>query len=106
MLKSQIDAVMEDLGAHAVKIGMLHSAEIVQTVAEAIDRHALKNVVLDPVMVATSGAVLIENQAIAALVNELFKRAALVTPKLDEATLLVGNNLATEQDMEKQQMKC
>ena len=100
MLKSQIDAVMEDLGADAVKIGMLHSAEIVQTVADAIDRHALKNVVLDPVMVATSGAVLIENPAIAALVSELFKRAVLVTPNLDEAALLVGENLASEQDME------
>ena len=101
MLKSQIDAVMEDLGADAVKIGMLHSAEIVQTVADAIDRHALKNVVLDPVMVATSGAVLIENPAISALVNELFKRVVLVTPNLDEAALLVGKNLVSEQDMEK-----
>ena len=101
MLKSQIDAVMEDLGADAVKIGMLHSAEIVQTVADAIDRHALKNVVLDPVMVATSGAVLIENPAIAALVSELFKRAVLVTPNLDEAALLVGKDLVSEQDMEK-----
>ena len=101
MLKSQIDAVMEDLGADAVKIGMLHSAEIVQTVANAIDRHALQNVVLDPVMVATSGAVLIENPAISALVNELFQRVVLVTPNLDEAALLVGKNLTSEQDMEK-----
>ena len=101
MLKSQIDAVMEDLGADAVKIGMLHSAEIVQTVANAIDRHALQNVVLDPVMVATSGAVLIENPAISALVNELFQRVVLVTPNLDEAALLVGKNLVSEQDMEK-----
>ena len=100
MLKSQIDAVMEDLGADAVKIGMLHSVQIVQTVAEAIDRHALQNVVLDPVMVATSGAVLIENPAISALVSELFKRAVLVTPNLDEAALLVGQTLASEQDME------
>ena len=101
MLKSQIDAVMEDLGADAVKIGMLHSAEIVQTVANAIDRHALQNVVLDPVMVATSGAVLIENPAISALVNELFQRVVLVTPNLDEAALLVGKELVSEQDMEK-----
>ncbi|MDO9166783.1 MAG: bifunctional hydroxymethylpyrimidine kinase/phosphomethylpyrimidine kinase, partial [Rhodoferax sp.] len=58
MLRDQIDAVLEDIGADAVKIGMLHAPEIVRTVAEAIDRHALKNVVFDPVMVATSGAVL------------------------------------------------
>jgi hydroxymethylpyrimidine/phosphomethylpyrimidine kinase len=100
MLREQIDAVVEDIGLHAVKIGMLHAPEIVHTVAEAIDRHALVNVVLDPVMVATSGAVLIENPAIAALVRELFPRADLVTPNLDEAALLVGRPLNDERDME------
>ena len=100
MLCDQIDAVLEDIGAHAVKIGMLHSPEIVQTVAEAIDRHALQKVVLDPVMVATSGAVLIDNPAIMMLVRELFPRALVVTPNLDEASLLVGRPLTSESDME------
>lgn len=100
MLRDQIDAVMEDIGAHAVKIGMLHSPEIVQAVADAIDGHALCNVVLDPVMVATSGAVLIDNPAIVILVRELFRRALLVTPNLDEASLLVGRVLHDESDME------
>ena len=100
MLRDQIDAVMEDIGAHAVKIGMLHTPEIVQTVADAIDRHGLQNVVLDPVMIATSGAVLIDNPAIALLVRELFPRALLVTPNLDEASLLVGRPLHHERDME------
>ncbi|MFC6280659.1 MULTISPECIES: bifunctional hydroxymethylpyrimidine kinase/phosphomethylpyrimidine kinase [Polaromonas] len=100
MLLDQIDAVVEDIGVDAVKIGMLHSPEIVHAVAEAIDRHALERVVLDPVMVATSGAVLIDNPAIAALVRELFGRAALVTPNLDEAALLVGRPLDSEQAME------
>jgi hydroxymethylpyrimidine/phosphomethylpyrimidine kinase len=100
MLRAQIDAVLEDIGAHAVKIGMLHSPDIVLTVAEAIDRHALKKVVLDPVMVATSGAVLIDNPAIAVLVRELFGRASVVTPNLDEAALLVGRSLDSEADME------
>ncbi|WP_421955446.1 bifunctional hydroxymethylpyrimidine kinase/phosphomethylpyrimidine kinase [Polaromonas sp.] len=100
MLLDQIDAVVEDIGTDAVKIGMLHSPEIVHAVAEAIDRHALERVVLDPVMVATSGAVLIDNPAIAALVRELFGRAALVTPNLDEAALLVGRPLDSEQAME------
>ena len=100
MLRDQIDAVVEDLGVHAVKIGMLHSPDIVQAVAAAIDRHALARVVLDPVMVATSGAVLIDNPAIAALVRELFGRAVLVTPNLDEAALLVGRPLDSEQAME------
>jgi hydroxymethylpyrimidine/phosphomethylpyrimidine kinase len=100
MLASQIDAVFEDIGVDAVKIGMLHSPEIVQTVASAIDRHALPHVVLDPVMVATSGAVLIDSPAIAALVRELFGRAVVVTPNLDEASLLVGRTLASEADMQ------
>lgn len=100
MLREQIDAVLEDIGAHAVKIGMLHAPEIVQTVAEAIDHHALQKVVLDPVMVATSGAVLIDNPAIMLLVRELFPRALVVTPNLDEASLLVGRPLTSESDME------
>lgn len=100
MLRDQIDAVVEDMGLQAVKIGMLHSPEIVQTVAAAIDRHTLPNVVLDPVMVATSGAVLIDNPAIAVLVRELFGRATLVTPNLDEASLLVGRPLESEAAME------
>ena len=100
MLASQIDAVLEDIGVDAVKIGMLHSPEIVHAVASAIDRHALPHVVLDPVMVATSGAVLIDNPAIAALVRELFGRAVLITPNLDEAALLVSRPLANEADMQ------
>jgi hydroxymethylpyrimidine/phosphomethylpyrimidine kinase len=100
MLRDQIDAVMEDIGADAVKIGMLHSPEIVLTVAEAIDRYAMKNVVFDPVMVATSGAVLIDNTALDVLVRELFPRATVITPNLDEAALLVGRALTTSQDME------
>ena len=100
MLRDQIDAVMEDIGADAVKIGMLHSPEIVRTVAKAIDRHALKNVVFDPVMVATSGAVLIDDSAKDVLVRELFPRALLITPNLDEAGLLVGRTLNCADDME------
>ena len=100
MLRDQIDAVVEDIGVDAVKIGMLHSTDIVRTVAQAIDRHNLQHVVLDPVMVATSGAVLIDNPAIVALVNDLFGRAVLVTPNLDEAALLVGRPLSSEADME------
>ncbi len=100
ILSAQIDAVVEDIGVHAVKIGMLHAPEIVMAVAGAIDRHALQKVVLDPVMVATSGAVLIDNPAIAVLVRELFPRAVLVTPNLDEAALLVGRPLQNAQDME------
>jgi hydroxymethylpyrimidine/phosphomethylpyrimidine kinase len=100
MLRDQIDAVMEDIGADAVKIGMLHAPEIVRTVAQAIDRHALQNVVFDPVMVATSGAVLIDQSAIDVLVHELFPRVTVITPNLDEAALLVGRPLHSVEDME------
>jgi hydroxymethylpyrimidine/phosphomethylpyrimidine kinase len=100
MLADQIDAVVEDIGVDAVKIGMLHSPEIVQTVSQAIQRHALQKVVFDPVMVATSGAVLIDNAAVNVLVRELFPRTAVITPNLDEAALLVQRPLHTESDME------
>jgi hydroxymethylpyrimidine/phosphomethylpyrimidine kinase len=92
-LRAQIDAVVEDIGADAVKIGMLHSAATVQAVADALDAHGLRKVVFDPVMVATSGAVLIERDAVDVLVRELFPRADLITPNLDEAALLLGRTL-------------
>lgn len=100
MLRDQIDAVIEDIGVDAVKIGMLHAPDIVDVVAQAIDRHLLTQVVLDPVMIATSGAVLIENAAVQALVQQLFARALLITPNLDEAGFLVGRPLRHESDMQ------
>ena len=100
MLADQIDAVVEDIGVDAVKIGMLHSPEIAQTVAAAIDRHKLTNVVFDPVMVATSGAVLINQDAMAVLVKEVFPRATIINPNLDEVALLVGRAISSEADME------
>lgn len=99
-LTEQIDAVVEDIGVDAVKIGMLHSADTVRAVAAALQRHGLGRVVLDPVMVATSGAKLIDDRAIDVLVRELFPLAAVVTPNLDEAALLVGRRLNSEADME------
>ena len=89
-LKEQIAAVVEDIGVDAVKIGMLHAPEIVLAVAWAIDIFRLERVVLDPVMVATSGDALIENATVSVLVNELFPRATVITPNLDEAALLLG----------------
>jgi hydroxymethylpyrimidine/phosphomethylpyrimidine kinase len=100
ILADQIDAVVEDIGVDAVKIGMLHSAETVRTVADALRRHRLDPVVLDPVMIATSGAVLIDQAAVDVLVHELFPLAAVVTPNLDEAALLAGRALRSEADME------
>lgn len=100
MLRDQIDTVVGDIGVDAVKIGMLLTLETVQVVANAIDRHALRKVVFDPVMIATSGAVLIDKRAIFLLVQELFPRSLVITPNLDEASLFVGRPLASESDME------
>lgn len=99
-LKEQISAVVEDIGVDAVKIGMLHAPDIVEAVAWAIDTYRLPNVVLDPVMVATSGDTLIENETIDVLVRDLFPRATVVTPNLDEAGLLLGRALGSEDEME------
>ena len=92
-LKAQIQAVVEDIGVDAVKLGMLHAPEVVEVVAWAIDHYKLPNVVLDPVMVATSGDRLITEKAVQALVRELFPRAVVVTPNLDEAALLLGHSI-------------
>lgn len=99
-LRDQLDAVLQDIGADAVKIGMLYCAEIANTVAQAIDRYALKNVVLDPVMIASSGATLMDQNAVSVLVRELFPRVTVVTPNLDEAARLTGHSVASASDME------
>jgi len=93
MVKAQIQAVVEDIGVDAVKIGMLHSPEIVKVVAWAIDHYQLTQVVLDPVMVATSGDRLIAQETVQVLVQELFPRATVVTPNLDEAALLLARDI-------------
>jgi hydroxymethylpyrimidine/phosphomethylpyrimidine kinase len=92
-LKTQLQSVLDDIGVDAVKIGMLHSPEVVEVVAWAIDHYGLKQVVLDPVMVATSGDRLIAEETVAVLVRELFPRVQLITPNLDEASLLLQQPL-------------
>jgi hydroxymethylpyrimidine/phosphomethylpyrimidine kinase len=100
ILAAQIDAVVEDIGVDAVKIGMLHTTEIVEAVADAIDRHRLQRVVLDPVMIATSGDRLIASGTVDTLVRRLFGRVALVTPNLDEAALLIGHPVRSIADLD------
>lgn len=92
-VRGQIDAVVGDIGVDAVKIGMLATPEVVQVVADAIRRHGIRNVVLDPVMVATSGDRLIAPETARVLVRELFPLATVVTPNLDEAALLLGRSI-------------
>ena len=92
-LKAQIQSVVEDIGVDAVKIGMLHAPGIVDVVAWAIDHYQLRNVVFDPVMVATSGDRLIANETVQVLVRELFPRVTVITPNLDEAALLLERTI-------------
>lgn len=99
-VKAQIQAVVEDIGVDAVKIGMLHAPEIVEVVAWAIDHYQLERVVLDPVMVATSGDRLIAEATVSVLVRELFPRAAVITPNLDEAALLLGRPLSQVSELD------
>ncbi|MFT4191007.1 MAG: bifunctional hydroxymethylpyrimidine kinase/phosphomethylpyrimidine kinase [Comamonas sp.] len=95
MIEAQISAVVEDIGVDAVKIGMLHAADVARTVARALDRYQLQRVVFDPVMVSAAGARLIDDGAIESLVREVFPRASVITPNLDEASLLLGRALDT-----------
>jgi len=100
MLKAQLSAVLDDIGVDAVKIGMLHAPEIVRTVAWALRHYGVKQVVLDPVMVATSGDRLIAPDTVQVLVDELFPLATVVTPNLDEAALLLGRPIADAGELE------
>src|SRR5438094_8224864 len=79
---AQMDAVCADLGVNAVKIGMLGTAAVVEAVAEGLERHSLRNVVLDPVMVAGTGRALLERDAVDVLRRMLVPGAALITPNL------------------------
>jgi hydroxymethylpyrimidine/phosphomethylpyrimidine kinase len=99
MLRDQIDAVVSDIGVDAVKIGMLHSPEVVDVVAQAIARYQLRHVVLDPVMVATSGDRLIATETVQVLVQKLFPLVSVITPNLDEAELLLGRPIAGVEDL-------
>ena len=98
ILAGQIDAVLSDIGADAIKIGMLHSAEVVNLVAEKIEQYGIKNVVLDPVMVSTSGHRLIEETAIDSLKRRLMPLARVITPNIPEAEILCGKKIASEKE--------
>lgn len=95
MVAAQIDAVVSDLGADATKIGMLASAGIAQVVAGAIERHGLRRVVLDTVMISKSGARLLPEDAIGALRTHLLPLATVITPNVPEAEVLLGRSITT-----------
>ncbi|MDH3444870.1 MAG: bifunctional hydroxymethylpyrimidine kinase/phosphomethylpyrimidine kinase [Deltaproteobacteria bacterium] len=100
IVAAQIDAVVSDIGAHALKTGMLANTKIINTVVKKIEEHRLKNLVVDPVMVATSGDLLIKKNAVAALRTRLIPLAIAVTPNIPEAEELTGMALRNYEDIE------
>ncbi|MBI1204505.1 MAG: bifunctional hydroxymethylpyrimidine kinase/phosphomethylpyrimidine kinase [Rhodopseudomonas sp.] len=97
-IAAQIDAVFSDLDVDAVKIGMLSNVAAIEAVAAGLKRHAARNIVLDPVMVATSGDRLLAAEAVAALCRELLPLALVVTPNLHEAAALTDAAVASSED--------
>lgn len=97
IVAAQIDAVFGDIRPQAVKTGMLYSAEIVETVAERLTTHQATNIIVDPVLISTSGSLLIAEDAIDAMVKKLFPMATLVTPNIAEARRLTGAESPIEQ---------
>jgi hydroxymethylpyrimidine kinase/phosphomethylpyrimidine kinase len=99
LVRAQIDSVVEDLAPAAFKSGMLANGAVASAVAAAIREYSLPNYVLDPVMVATSGNVLLEPDAIDVIRHELIPQALLVTPNVHEAAILVGETIEDEDGM-------
>ncbi len=99
LVGTQIASVMDDIGADAVKTGMLGSAAIIETVAEHIERYRVERLVVDPVMVAKSGDHLLARDAVGVLRERLFPLALVVTPNLPEASVLLGRPVEEERDM-------
>jgi len=98
-LKQQIDAVFEDIYPDAVKIGMVASGELICVIADRLRHYDAKNVVVDPVMVATSGSALIKNDAVQTIIEELLPVSTLVTPNIPEAQILSGLTIESKEDM-------
>ena len=98
-LKEQLDAVFEDIFPDSIKIGMVSSSELIDVIAERLEYYNVKNVVVDPVMVATSGSALIKTEAIKTLVEKLLPLATLVTPNIPEAEILSDMKIKSKDDM-------
>ncbi len=97
----QIDAVLSDIGADVIKIGMLHSPEVIEVVANRLKKYKCTSIVLDPVMIAKSGDKLLKDDAINALKTQLIPLATIVTPNLPEASVLLGRPVETKDMMHK-----
>ena len=98
-LKQQLDAIFEDIYPDAVKIGMVASSELIRVIADRLRYYEAKNIVVDPVMVATSGSALMKDDAVQTLIEELLSISTLVTPNIPEAQVLSGLSIETKEDM-------
>ena len=98
-LKDEIDMVFEDIRPDAVKIGMVSSKDLIRVIGERLRYYKVENIVVDPVMVATSSAKLMKDDALSVLIEELFPIATLITPNIFEATIISGLEIRTKEDM-------
>ena len=98
-LKQQIDAVFEDIYPDAIKIGMVASSELIRVIADRLKYYDAKNVVIDPVMVASAGSSLMKQNAVQTLITELLPISTLVTPNIPEAQVLSGMSIRNKDDM-------
>ena len=99
-LAKQLDSIFTDIPPHAVKVGMVSSVELVQVIAQKLREYGAKKIVVDPVMVSTSGSRLISEDAVETLGRELFPIADLLTPNIPEAEVLTGMSIRTPEEME------
>ena len=104
-VEAQIKACFDDIVPNAVKIGMVSNKEIIKSIAKMLKFYKAKNIVVDPVMVATSGGVLMKNDAVNSLINELFPIASVITPNLSEAEVLSEMKIKNINDMKKSAQK-
>ena len=98
-VEAQIDSVLSDITPDAIKLGMLSNADIVRSVAKMLKKYNCKNIILDPVMVATTGGRLMDESALEVYTKELFNLASVVTPNLPEASVLSGMEIKNIDDM-------
>lgn len=98
-LKQQLDAVFEDIYPDAVKIGMVSSSELIRVIGERLRYYGAKNIVVDPVMVATSGSSLMKNDAVETLTRDLLPLATVATPNIPEAQILADQTIENKEDM-------
>ncbi len=100
MVAAQIEAIVRDIGVDAAKTGMLSSTDLIEVVAEEIGKNNIRKLVVDPVMVSKSGAALLQEQAVGALLTELMPCALVVTPNWPEAEKMVGYRIESKEDAE------